>query len=123
MRTLQRHNRDMARATAEAAEPIIVRVATLLGVDVGAASACLRRGDFRVGERAGETHKQRCAGVAAEVMCQPVGARLHLVVATAHAVCDEAVARPPSSLLGLLHESEHTHTVDRGNYRELKLLN
>ena len=41
----------------------------LFGLDVGAASACLRRGDFRVGERAGETQKQRCAGVAAEVMC------------------------------------------------------
>ena len=71
VRTLQRHNRELARATAEAAEPIIVRVATLLGLDVGAASACLRRGGFRVSERAGDTthkHKQRCARVAAEVM-------------------------------------------------------
>ena len=41
----------------------------LFGLDEGAASACLRGGDLRVGERAGETRKQRCAGVAAEVMC------------------------------------------------------
>ena len=41
----------------------------LFGLDEGAASACLRGGDLRVCERAGETQKQRCAGVAAEVMC------------------------------------------------------
>ena len=31
VRTLQRHNREMARATAEAAEPVVVRVATPRG--------------------------------------------------------------------------------------------
>jgi hypothetical protein len=29
VRTLQRHNREMARATAEAAESVVVRVATV----------------------------------------------------------------------------------------------
>jgi hypothetical protein len=57
-----------SRDTITSATPMLLRVANILGLSTDMASSTLRRGAFRVSERAGTTQQHRMASVASEAI-------------------------------------------------------